>query len=809
MRPDRLRRDRAADATRPTTARGSIDETTGSARSERDARRLYRQGRHIEALAALDAVLESAEDTATRRDAALLRAWCLVELKRHDEVPEALRAMVTGGVTVADDPALRALELNLALLGGHYDEVETASRALLERVTDTADQVHAELRLLLGAALRWQGRLQEATEHVEFACSAFTVLGEPVRGAVAANFLGWTYLSAGRLDESRRWFERSLAINSQLGARPRLAQNYQNLAIVCYKQGDYEPAAELLASELALVENLPDMNCRARLALGNVRRLREEFAAARAQLLDAYAIAKEHGFAREETLALEFLGDVCRDEGCPAEARVYYRRAMGVARRLAPRGDLVMELLRREGECLDLEGRHADALRVLDEALSLAREVGDRYETAIIRRCLGLNAAHLGRLPVARRELEEACGELLAMTARHEAMICDYHLARLLGRAPEGAGPHGAGADALGAAWRSALRAQQASQELGVPGLVGEIAAVVEELSRRRLRDGGDQSLWRTFSARRAPGTRVVAVSPALQQSVRRCDGFARHAGPVLVVGEPGSGRSLLARRLHENGPRGGKLFLRLDCAGGDSSTLAWELEGEAGNGTGGLLARADGGTLLLTGVEALPPALQMELLRLVRDGMWRRRSDGGEQPLDVRIVATADEHLAALAEIGRFRPDLYFRLRLMTVRVAPLRERRQDLLPLLDHFLSRLEGSALTARSVFDTPALVALAEHAWPGNVAELESLAQQAWLNRRQGMAVILRRDEVHGTLCVEAAREPDEEAGLARPGGAALHSVLARTGGNKARAARQLGVSRMTLYRWLRQADPTAR
>ena len=136
-----------------------------------------------------------------------------------------------------------------------------------------------------------------------------------MRGAVATNFLGWTYLSQGRLDEARRWFEKSLAINSQLGVRPRLAQNYQNLAIVCYKQGDYEPAAELLTSELALVGGLTDMTCRARLALGNVRRLREEFAGARADLLEAYALARENGYTREETLALEFLGDVCREIG--------------------------------------------------------------------------------------------------------------------------------------------------------------------------------------------------------------------------------------------------------------------------------------------------------------------------------------------------------------------------------------------------------------------------------------------------------------------------------------------------------------
>jgi DNA-binding NtrC family response regulator len=808
VRSDRLRRERAVADAHPTADRGAQADLPVRARVVRDARQLYRQGRQAEALAALEPALAAPTGSAERRAAALVRAWCLIELKRHDEVRRWLDDAPADGLR-PDDPELRVLALNLALFDGRHDDVAAEAEALLAAVGGEPDALQAELRLLLGAARRWQGRLQDAVGHVEFACAAFTVLGEPVRGAVAANFLGWTYLSLGRLDESRRWFEKSLAINSQLGARARLAQNYQNLAIVCYKQGDYEPAAELLTSELALVGGLPDMTCRARLALGNVRRLREEFAGARADLLDGYALAREHGLVREETLALEFLGDVCRDEGCPSEARVYYRRAMGLARRLAPRGDLVLEIMRREGECLDLEGRHADALRVLDEALGLALEVGDRYETAIVRRCLGVNAAHLGRLPVARRELEEAAGELAAMTARHEAMICDYHLARTLGRAAGTTGPHGAGPDALGVAWRSALRAQQAGQELGVPGLAGEIGALVTELARLRLRDDAEQPLWRAFSARRAPGTRIVAVSPALQQALRRCDGFARHTGPVLLLGEDGTGRCALARRLHENGPRGGRPFVYLDCAGGDTGTLAWELEGAAGDGSGGLLARAAGGTLLLKDVEQLPAALQMETLRLIRDGAWRRRRDGREHPLDVRVMATAGDGLAALAEAGRFRPDLYFRLRLMTVRVAPLRERLQDVLPLLDHFLTRLEGSTLTARSVFDVSALATLAEHTWPGNVAELEAVAQQAWLCRRQGQAIRLRRDETDGCLVSEQDLAADGAVRGQRMNGTTLQTLLTRAGGNKTRAARQLGVSRMTLYRWLRQADPTTR
>jgi two-component system NtrC family response regulator len=144
-----------------------------------------------------------------------------------------------------------------------------------------------------------------------------------------------------------------------------------------------------------------------------------------------------------------------------------------------------------------------------------------------------------------------------------------------------------------------------------------------------------------------------------------------------------------------------------------------------------------------------------------------------------------------------------------MTVRVSPLRERQQDVLPLLDHFLTRLEGSTLTARSVFDVAALSALAVHPWPGNVAELETLAQQAWLCRRHGLAVVVARDEAGGCLVIDDGAAATAESRNPRLSGSALQSLIARTGGNKARAARQLGVSRMTLYRWLRQADPTVR
>lgn len=781
-----------------------------------EARRSYRQGLVGDALTALTRLFDQTgqwrgDDTPTgRREAALLKAWCLIEQKEPAATLEWLACARRLHHLPTDDMTARVLELNARLYGEEFADIQTASEELLEVCQDPADPNHAELRLILGACLRWQGQLSGAMSHVEFACSAFTILDEPGRCAVAANFLGWTCLSLGRLNESRRWFEKSLGLNTRLKASLRMAQNYQNLAIVCYKQGDYELAVELLEKELELVGDHPDMTCRALIALGNVRRLQGRYLAARTALLDAHALAGPARMQREEALALEFLGDVFRDEGEPENARQYYARGLVVARRLAPRGDLVMELTRRRGECLDLEGRHEEAEPVLHEALEMCRAVGDRFELAVTRRCLGVNAGHLGRWKQARKQLESALKDLQDLSARHELMIASYRLSRLLTRQID-AGKAGSGSSRLlDLAWQHGLRSQQLSQELENPILATDITAHLAVLARRRLIGPEHKPASGPFSTRRAPISRVVAVSASMQQTLRRCDGFARYDTPVLLCGESGTGKELLAHRIHENSPRGARPFIRVCCAATASDLLARELFGQTGTGQEtipGLVAQAAGGTLLLGNVDELPRDLQTKLLRLIQAGIFRPEGGGREIQADVRVMATSSRDLARLADEHRFRQDLYFRLRLMSVEVPPLRERGEDIVPLADHFLSRLEGSTLTIRSLLDFDSLAMLAAYHWPGNADELECLAQEAWLQRDLGHPLSLTRVEDAGGFRL-ALKTPDGESQAVHPSGMTLDTLtglIRRTGGNKSRVARNLGVSRVTLYRWLRQLE----
>lgn len=225
------------------------------------------------------------------------------------------------------------------------------------------------------------------------------------------------------------------------------------------------------------------------------------------------------------------------------------------------------------------------------------------------------------------------------------------------------------------------------------------------------------------------------------------------------------------------------------------------------------MLARAAGGTLLLTRIDRLEDPLQERLLAAVRDGVWRPLGAADTRELEARLVTTVESDRDDPSRTDLLRPDLYFRLRLMTVAVPPLRTRPADAMALLEHFLTRLEGSSLAPREVLDPASRQAVAEHDWPGNAAEVEALAQQLWLRRLQGRPLVLRRHVAAGRAeLVFAGAEAGSAAAGAQVGAGqgmswdALHGMLTRAAGNKSRVARQLGVSRGTLYRWLEALDP---
>ena len=339
--------------------------------------------------------------------------------------------------------------------------------------------------------------------------------------------------------------------------------------------------------------------------------------------------------------------------------------------------------------------------------------------------------------------------------------------------------------------------------------LTSELRKVERKLRTRR------QELGARTAKQVDPDGMVIA-----SEAMRRVVDLARRVGQVdstvIVTGESGVGKERVARLIHHSSTRAAGPFVAINCGAVPESLLESEFFGHArGAFTGaaqdrpGLFEAAQGGTLFLDEIGEVPPAMQVKLLRALQEHEVRRVGENKNRKVDARVVAATNRDLAADVHAARFRQDLYYRLRVVEIRVPPLRERRDDILPLARTFL--VDAGARLGRKVsgFTPAAAQQLMRHDWPGNVRELENAVERA---------VVLARSH---RIDVD---DLPEEVGLALPGVPAaggvrtlqevereyIAAVLRANGGNRTRSAQQLGIGPATLYRKINEYGlPAAR
>ena len=309
-------------------------------------------------------------------------------------------------------------------------------------------------------------------------------------------------------------------------------------------------------------------------------------------------------------------------------------------------------------------------------------------------------------------------------------------------------------------------------------------------LENRVLREALDHEIGLT--------ARIVGRSPAMQRLRSEVEALAEADVDVLVLGETGSGKEVVARALHDESPRHDGPFVAINCGALPTQIIESELFGhESGAFTGaskqriGKLEHANGGTVFLDEIESMPLDLQVKLLRVIEGRSIERLGSNASIPLDVRFVAATKVDLDEASEKGAFRQDLYYRLNVVTLNLPPLRDRKDDL-PILFHHLAR-EARARFRREIPDlTPELVAaLMAHEWPGNVRELRNVADRFVLGLSLGLAEEIddpQRFPADGTL---AERVAAYERSL-------LASELKRQGGSLKATYEKLGLSRKALY-----------
>jgi DNA-binding NtrC family response regulator len=302
-----------------------------------------------------------------------------------------------------------------------------------------------------------------------------------------------------------------------------------------------------------------------------------------------------------------------------------------------------------------------------------------------------------------------------------------------------------------------------------------------------------------------SPRYHIVGDSPAIRKVLQLIEKVAGADATVLVRGESGTGKELVARALHGNSPRRDKPLVTINCATLQEQLLESELFGhERGAFTGaerakpGLFEVAEGGTLFVDEVAEMSPGLQAKLLRVLEGGHYRRVGGTQERRADVRVVAATNKPLEEEQKAGRFREDLFFRLNVIAVTLPPLRERREDIPLLIEHFLRTRQLGRVPM--TVDADAMALLTRHDWPGNVRELANVIERAQI-LAEGAAIT--PDDLPDTFR-SAPRPAGEPAGpddLDAVERRHVAEVLVKAGGNKVRAAKALGVSRRALYRLL--------
>jgi len=334
-------------------------------------------------------------------------------------------------------------------------------------------------------------------------------------------------------------------------------------------------------------------------------------------------------------------------------------------------------------------------------------------------------------------------------------------------------------------------QSQRVRLGIGIPFLVGGVTLMVQ-----------------TRAGSRRETTPQASQLHALEQSAAR---IAVGKLSILVLGETGVGKERFAERIHEMSPRRSAAFVRINCAAISEPVLEAELFGNEATHKAGLIEHADGGTAFLNDVAELPNALQVKLLRVLEDGAVRRIGSATPRAVDVRFIAATNKDLAAEVEAGRFRRDLYFRLAGASFTIPPLRNRKDEVLPLAEQFVASAAGP-LGRAFVMAEDAKVYLTAHDWPGNIRELRNACERAVLLATGSM---IERQHL-------SIDEPKRQPGRYRspttpPPGSMLSAdmpsqvratvaelekqrileALDKCAGNQTRAAELLGISRRTL------------
>lgn len=690
----------------------------------------------------------------------------------------------------------RRLEAQLWYLSGDYRKSLGLSRmaaSLLAPFGETVDL--AQVYYVAGLSLANLSNCQEAETAFRDAESLFRRCDDSAGRIDAANQLARVYFMRAEYRNALKYLLDAVKLADQSGERRKLAYIWGNIGRIRTFLGDFEKAKESLTTNIELSDELGDdvEKAKALLSLGYVEMLADEYDAAGEHFDAAYPLLLAADQKRLLVMYQTYRGELQTRRGDLNTARHLLNQAIDGARLLAPDSSLMVAPLRHLAALELACGRLTAAAQLAHQALALAERIDERIEEAAIRRLLA-------QIIVADKGDEKKAGVLLAKAleifeeadARFERAETLVLSSTLISNTPR-------------RRLAKLFRAADLYQKLEIVSKYEKTQALINQSESLA---GSPATPPSASSADRAAAT-IITGNRRMKRVMQGIAQAAQSDLPVLLIGETGTGKDLLARYYHDQSGRTGE-FVAVNCAAFPDTLLESELFGYrkgaftgAGSDKEGLLHRARGGTFFLDEIGEMPLTSQAKLLTVIETCRTRRLGDTSEELLDIRFVAATNCDLAEMVARGSFRRDLYYRLTGIIFTIPALAERPEDIPLLLAYFLRR-EG-ALGEQEIIDPDLIMEFSSRAWPGNVRQLESevkklvlfktLAKEDSLTDLAG--VLVQDDRDSGTTSLFDQVEQFEKA--------LILQALRMAGWNKSKAARALGIHESTLRAKMKRYD----
>ena len=626
----------------------------------------------------------------------------------------------------------------------------------------------------------------------------------------------------GYISYQRRFHEiASVYFNKALDLQRKSEPNNRKIAVIYlinginfYKAGKYKEATVSLITSIKFYNNCKDIKgiINVLIALARIAIFNNDYYRSKRKLEKAIKFAEEIHYVRGKALSLEFLGEISYLTGKYEEALDYLKRAEALAIKMAPEGDVAVEVFRRIGETYLAMERLEEAEEYLSKAHRVAEKLEDRSEFGAVLRLYGVLSAKKKDIDLARAFFNESIVTLKLIKDRYELGRTYIEAAKTymdLLSTPDFSGT--IKREILTDTKDYAKEALHIFSELGIEKKVKEVRGLVEEVEGVGLVESGERRVVRVeFREEWLHEGFMVARSPEMLEVISLVRRLAPSDVSVLITGETGTGKELVARLIHRLSGRGGK-FVAVNCASIPESMFESELFGHRrGAFTGadrehvGLVEEANGGTLFLDEISELTNRQQASLLRVLQERRVKRVGETIERPVDIRLITASNESVESLFRSGKLRSDFYYRISGNVIELPPLRARVEDVRAIFAYYL--LKGNCngvVVEEGVYEY-----LEGYHWPGNVRELVNLVN-VLLVLAEGRGVVRVSD-----LPLGIRGRDYEVMGKRRAGGLDLGmssvelkelivASLREYGGNKSAVARKLGISRTTLYRKMQE------